>query len=179
MKIILCTSLNAPEVYVMSLDQVVSKLPMVSGFNVISIRDTRPGTNIEKYQAIDRAGIQDIMQVQFDDLWSEEHREYGSLPQGQQIFSVLEWAKKKWQENRKPFIVHCTAGISRSSAVAVLLDAMFRNSKEAVDRFDATKHSPNQMILEIGENYLKTPGLTQEVKKKEENTPSPLLGNIF
>jgi predicted protein tyrosine phosphatase len=84
------------------------------------------------------------------------------IPNKENIQNVLNWCKSLIDQNSKDFIVHCTAGISRSSAIAILIQCLIDDSKifEVVDpRF----HFPNTKILKIGEELLNKPNLCTNV----------------
>lgn len=164
-------SQTSPQITVVSLDMLLLHLirDNIRNKNIISIRDPIPGTTEKqraKYRYIDRLNLPNLLILTFDDLWREEHRTHGTLPEEKDVSQILQWAKTKWRENHEDFYVHCTAGISRSSSVATLLNTMFRDKKSALAKIDPKYHNPNRRILDIGEKMLNTPGLRNEVDSK-------------
>lgn len=164
-------SQNGPKVTIVSLDMMVFYLIKddIKNKNIVSIRDPILGTTKEqqkKYAYIDRLNLPNLLILTFDDLWHESHRAHGTLPEEKDVSQVLQWAKTKWEENHEDFYVHCTAGISRSSSVATLLNTMFRDKESAIAEIDPKYHSPNPRILDIGEKMLNAPWLREEIEKK-------------
>ncbi|MEK6833172.1 MAG: hypothetical protein AABY32_03925 [Nanoarchaeota archaeon] len=134
-------------------------------FNLISIRDNFPGTNQKLYDIIDNAGIKNILVVNFDDLIAPLPTGSGKIerpPNEHDISTILEWAKQKMKENNNDFLVHCTGGVSRSSAVAILVQYL-KDPQKALEVIDPVIHSPNDKILEIGEKLLNTNNIKQPV----------------
>jgi len=155
---------------VMSLDQFVGSLSKIkeSGVNAVSIRDSvdTRGRNQEKYDIIDSAGLENLYVVEFDDLEEEFENKKGLIfPQSSHIIGILNWAKQQWETNGKPFVVHCTGGVSRSSAVAMLIEQMISNDYRKA--WDLALHSPNRKVLEFGEQHLGVEPFSQKVY--EEN----------
>jgi predicted protein tyrosine phosphatase len=155
-----------PVAYVFSLQSLVSNLPDIvkANINVISIRD--PLVYNKEYEAIDKSGIKNLFVATFDDLATDEEKNKNpyTFPKQTDIQGILEWAKQKWGETHKVFAVHCTAGVSRSSAIAILINQMIMNDYNKV--FDPKYHSPNTRILEYGEEYLKTNHIKEDIEKR-------------
>jgi rhodanese-related sulfurtransferase len=108
-----------------------------------------------------------LLTVQFDDIeTSEQHYvDHGLIiPEATHISEILDWAKQKWEENGKPFVVHCTSGVSRSAAVAMLINQMILNNYRA--GWDIDLHSPNQMVMEHGEDHLGVDSFRETVKQE-------------
>lgn len=132
--------------------------------NLISIRDF--GHN-DLYDVIDNAGLKNLLVVQFDDLLEDLPPQYNRQehpPRESDIAAILEWAKKKMSENSNDFIVQCTAGISRSSAVAILVSYL-RDPSNALKVINPMFHSPNEKVLEIGEKLLNTKDIKAPTEK--------------
>ncbi len=153
-----------------------------ANLNVISIRDASPNKlNRDFYSMIDGAGLENLLVIQFDDLlapigggWAEKYKE--TPPTEQDIATVLEWAKQK-MSNGKPFIVQCTAGISRSSAVAVLIKCL-ENPKEALKVINPAIHCPNKLVLDLGEKILGKQNLAAEAKELEKQYQEQFVSNL-
>jgi predicted protein tyrosine phosphatase len=154
--------------------EVADKIDFIkrNNINLISIRDTSAGTNQVYYDIIDNAGLQNLLVVQFDDLVEFLPPQYNRSelpPSEENIKTILEWAKQKMKENNNDFIVHCTGGVSRSSAVAILIQYL-QDPEGALKVIDPVLHSPNEKVLELGDKYLNT-NLKEPTKKiiKEHN----------
>lgn len=86
---------------------------------LISIRDTNAGTPPLQ------PGWQDILFLQFDDV--SEHAEFitrragGNPPNRTHCEAIVEFAKT---HHDRSIIVHCWAGVSRSAATCLALEAM-------------------------------------------------------
>lgn len=160
---------NKPAVIILSLQAFVEIIDKIKGSNanVISIRDPMPKYLEDKrYQAIDQANFENIYIATFDDLEYdfEEQRNPSVFPKKTDVYGILSWAKTKWEENHRPFVIHCTAGVSRSSAIGILINQMIQNTYNNV--FDPKYHSPNKKILQYGEEYLQTDHITKDVHEK-------------
>ena len=134
--------------------------------NLISIRDY---DHSPFYDVIDNAGIKNLLAVQFDDLVEElpiEYRErYKERPPSESdIKTILEWSKQKMTENGNDFVVHCSAGVSRSAAVAILVQYLQDPSK-ALKVINPMLHSPNKKVLELGEKLLNTKDIKEPTEK--------------
>lgn len=65
------------------------------------------------------------------------------------VQSILDFA----QANR-PTVVACAAGISRSSAIAFLIECLSKPPEEAAKVWTLGKHHPNELILKYGVDIL-------------------------
>lgn len=178
MKIIRLSEENNPNsqtvAKIYSLQDFIHSMPDIKqqGWNVISLRDTPQGSSPDYqalYKRIDGQGFHNIYVATFDDLEIDDvnviaAKPYMVIPSMSAIQSILDWAKHKWEENRKPFAVHCTGGISRSSAIAVLIGKMLTNSYAGI--FNPQYHSPNNTILDYGGHYLGDENLRDELTEK-------------
>jgi len=164
------------KVNIASLQAVVDNIDTIkrNEYNLISIRDTSPSSVTEaQYAMIDNAGLQNLLVVNFDDLVSplpadSMYRE--RPPNEEDIRTILEWSKQKMQENNSNFIIQCTGGISRSSAVAILVRYL-QDPEKAIKVINPILHRPNEKVLEIGEKLLKVEGIkdqTKEILKKHD-----------
>lgn len=156
---------TAPKIHVLSLDSICAKLPEIKEFNIISIRDSSNKKKESLYNYIDKAGLPNLLIMFFDDLSHENESKYGTIPTENHLSEIIGWAKSKWSENHKDFFIHCTAGISRSSAVATVLNTMFQGMYAAMAEINPKIHYPNKRILEIGEKLINSPGLEKEISK--------------
>ena len=172
MKIFLPRNINKTIATILSVDECAENIEGIKNgsFNVISIRSSNGRISSqwkpEKYKIIDDAKLDNLCVGIFDDLQKELDRNTTLLtfPKEEHIFPILQWAKDKWNENHKPFIVHCTAGISRSSAIAILINKMVKDN--VVDAFDTDLHWPNKEILRLGEKFLGVNDVIPQVEEK-------------
>jgi len=137
-----------------------------SNINLISIRDTSPGPNQHYYDIIDNASLPNLLVINFDDLEQPLDPKYQRKerpPEEHDIVRILEWAKIKMKENNNEFIIHCTGGVSRSSAVAMLIKYM-QDPENALKIINPMIHSPNERILDIGDKFFQTKNLKQPAK---------------
>lgn len=153
------------------LDEFIDHIQTIklNNLNVVSIRDSANASspsNKKKYEIIDNSGINNLYKVTFDDLAdpSEEKLTQFVFPQYYHIQGILQWAKQKWEENGNDFVVHCTGGVSRSAAIAMLINQMIMNDYRA--GWDIQMHSPNQKVLEYGEQHLGIESFRDIVKEK-------------
>ena len=163
-----------PVAQIYSLQDFIRSMPDIKqkGWNVISLRDTPQGSSPyyqALYKRIDGQGFLNIYVATFDDLEVEDvnvvaAKPYMVIPSMSDIQSILDWAKQKWEENHKPFAVHCTGGVSRSSAIAVLIGKMLSNSYTGI--FNPQYHSPNTTILDYGGHYLGDENLRDDLVNK-------------
>jgi predicted protein tyrosine phosphatase len=171
---------------IFSINSFISNLDIIKkkNLNVVSIRNSSgrfyEGQEFKSndYIYIDSKNIKNIYSVVFDDLSNDSDRVLKQyiFPQEKHIFPLLEWAKQKWEENHMPFAIHCSAGISRSSAVAILINKMIMNN--IADAFDPKLHLPNREILRLGEKFLKEDDIISQVYEiiEKDNT---FTMNIF
>jgi len=140
------------KIMIASLMEVAKNIDFIkrNEINVISIRDT---DHSHYYDIIDNAGLKNLLVVQFDDIVDYLPGRNETPPSEENIRTILEWAKQKMAENNNGFIVHCTAGISRSSAVAILVNYL-HDPENALKIINPILHSPNEKVLELGDKIL-------------------------
>lgn len=118
--------------------------------------------------------------VRFWDIEDEPERLEG--PQEHHVKAVLDWAK-----DREVDIVACHAGISRSSALAILIECqkIFAGRpvtvKEAIIslKLHHNFHRPNRLILKHGAKILGRPEIPHEVAYwKKGGNFIPLIGAV-
>ena len=84
-----------------------------------------------------------ILRIRFDDI--ETHWVGRKLANKDDIRRILEWCRTK-----KSIVVHCYSGVSRSSAIAYLIECLEQPPEKALEILNADKHSPNSHIIRIG-----------------------------
>ena len=142
------------KIQIASLQEVIKNLDYINrnNINLISIRDT---DHSPYYDMIDNAGLKNLLVVQFDDIIEPIKDRNEKPPEEKDIVTILEWAKEKMKENNNDFIVHCTGGVSRSSAVAILIQYL-QDPAKALKVINPILHSPNERVMELGDKILNT-----------------------
>jgi len=95
----------------------------------------------------------------FDDI---EFNHYISkkIVSAHHIAKALEWAKDK-----PDIIVACRAGISRSSALAYLIECTRTEPEKALEILDLGEHQPNRLVVEVGSQFLKNANIASQYDK--------------
>jgi predicted protein tyrosine phosphatase len=98
------------------------------------------------YDKIERIvpNCKECLPLEFNDTTSEDRP--GS-PTIEHVKQALNWA-----EGKENIVVACAAGISRSSAIAYLIQCMRTDPSElySIDLLDHSFHFPNELILKHG-----------------------------
>ena len=115
-------------------------------YNIVSIRD-KEQPSVYKLFDDNRANYNDLIWEEFDDI--EAPRRGDNLVKKEQIERLLDWARDK--DN---LIVHCTAGVSRSSAMAYLIVCMKEGIPEALSILNYIYHCPNRYLIYAGSKIL-------------------------
>lgn len=116
--------------------QIVRKRP--DEFAGITIVD--PGFKIRQDLS---EGLTSHLSLSFHDVWKAGAP---NPPQYEDIVKSLDWAKDK-----EKIVVACHAGISRSSALAVVIALQaWQDAEQAISILNPKEHSPNRRIIEIG-----------------------------
>lgn len=133
---------------------------------VVSLRDSKKNGAV--YKEIDKfcsKNNKGIISCCFDDVWLPEHEKMGyKLPTKEDVAKILEWARGK-----NPMTVHCTGGISRSSAIAYLIACLRSSPEEAIKILNPLIHSPNELIVQFGSEILGNPKILEVYKEFEKN----------
>jgi predicted protein tyrosine phosphatase len=120
-------------------------------YDVLSIRNVKDkDAPVDKFKHYAKS----IYVVKFDDV--ESARE-GIGPSRTQIKELLEWSVDKTN-----ILVHCHAGIGRSSATAYLIACQTLPPREAVKMWDISRHYPNLAVLKFGAEILNNPKVLEE-----------------
>jgi len=133
--------------------QALSQEIINRNLNVISIREPefdRDDNLEDQYSEIDALHVGRCFSVEFRDVSNDNG--LGFAPTIKHIKSILDWSKKQYSDNGNMFMVHCFAGVSRSSSVAMLINYMVNGDLFAT--YDVRYHSPNKLILEFGAEIL-------------------------
>ena len=112
-------------------------------FNIVSIRSTvYPKIMYDDFDDF-KDCYKDIIVETFDDII--QPKKDLKMAEMAQIHRILQWAKGK--DN---IMVHCSAGICRSSAVAYLIECMTKPPEQAVKLLDKKQHYPNEWVVKLG-----------------------------
>jgi predicted protein tyrosine phosphatase len=114
----------------------------------------------------DAYGVFDIYNKNFKSIICED---FDDIESRDDELTVVTRAKitriLKWAKGKNNIVVHCTAGISRSSAVAYLIACSRMHPSEAIKILDPTRHSPNTLVLFHGIKILKDMAVFEHYKK--------------
>jgi len=129
-----------------------------SDFNIVSIRSSNMFP--DEYDAFEkyRKNYKDIIVEHFDDIRAPE--EGWIVPAKEHVQRILDWSI-----DRKNIAVHCTAGISRSSAIAYLIACQRCPPKEALEVLDPMMHFPNRLIIRLGAEVMEDESVINEYNK--------------
>ncbi len=118
---------------------------------VISMRATR----VKKCQVDPFSDLaRDFLPVWIDDVWEDSQLAEGNRRYATQdeVAAVIAWASGK-----DPLLVHCQAGVSRSSAIAYLIASARSNPAEAIKLLHPALHTPNMHLVRLGAVILGNP----------------------
>ena len=121
-------------------------------WNVISIRDSHSNyCPVDEIQHL----CKDLFRVKFDDVYSDRYKtKYQKLATLEDIENIIEFANGK--EN---ILVHCFAGVSRSSAVAYVICCTRESPWDAIQKLNLENHLPNDHVVRLGAKLLKNPDI--------------------
>lgn len=123
-------------------------------FNVISILEPNmePPDEIKKF-------AKEYIPLNFHDI--EYERTPYVHPTEDHVRAALDWGK-----DRDDLIVACQAGISRSSAIAYLIECgRVAHPRLATAILTPLRHHPNQLIVKLGSKILKNQTILDEYYK--------------
>ena len=138
----------------------------MAGRNLISIRTSGGGrtcytkeTREHFYDFIDmnKETFASMLVLKFDDCWDGSQ---GVVPTVEDVKKALEWS-----EGKDNIVVHCSAGITRSSAIAYVIYCKKLGVADAIENIDFRKHAPNHLIVKIGADILGDPLIESEFEK--------------
>ena len=120
--------------------------------DIISIRGTdMPKAMYEDFDIFNDNYNSIIVEV-FDDIITPQ--DGYKLVTKSQVWNILNWS-----EDKSNILVHCTAGICRSSAIAYLLLCKYQNPDSAIQALKSMGgyYYPNIKVVEHGSKILKNP----------------------
>lgn len=109
---------------------------------IVSINDTGHTTNFHKNKH-----IKDILSLTFDDLTFDID---GYILFNKSMGEEIKYFVDNYKQNINHFIVHCTAGISRSAAVGFIITKYLNGDDSCL--FRKGRYVPNKLIYEIMSN---------------------------
>jgi predicted protein tyrosine phosphatase len=138
-------------------------------YNIISIRDPKVSSKDTIYASIDKSFSENkcksLFVSRFDDITSNVPGYF--LPQYEHIENILNYTK----DIPDDIIVHCTAGISRSSAICYLIAYQKRlDATRAIKYIDINLHMPNPLIVNYGAKYFNNFEIVKEYQKFRETS---------
>jgi len=155
---------NKIDVTIWSLEEITRKISeWPTEFNIVSIRSSDVPPKLYGAFEKHRRNYKNIIVECFDDLTLP--RAGLIMPSHEHIQRILMWTKGK-----DKIAVHCTAGISRSAAVAYLIACQQTSPKKALGLFEPAIHCPNRLILELGVEILKDESVLSEYTEWFERT---------
>jgi len=131
--------------------------------HVLSIRNVTPVRygNVEAqirtmYDKLDQSSenFASMLVLKFDDCFEKSHG--GALATENDVKKALEWAKGK-----NDILVHCLAGISRSSAMAYIIGCQRMVPGVALKFLNFNIHSPNPLIVWLGSKIIGNPEIAK------------------
>jgi predicted protein tyrosine phosphatase len=134
------------DIQALSVDAAVSALSKSpDGYNVISIRDPQPSMQRKsQYEFIDKVCGDRVLGVYISDTELPEKGDV--IPNKQVIQNIINFFDAH-KNNGLPWIVHCSHGVSRSAAVAIILGYR-KDPKNYLDVYRPFVHVPNSIILD-------------------------------
>jgi len=130
-------------------------------WNVLSI--SSPGHDY--FDELAQQACADFQKLCFDDVRSNRDQEgKGKVPTEADVRKAIEFAA-----NKSMILVHCLAGISRSSAIAFIVAcAKGLDPFEAAERIlDPATHAPNPLIVRLGAEILGDPRISNAYENFE------------
>jgi len=120
-------------------------------WHVISLRDDKYGTDHHPMNGLDDR-TKDIIIKKVDDVSDRKYESWGyKVPEEEDVQDILDWVKKREIKN---LMVHCWAGVSRSSATAYIVACTVMPPEEAIKLLNPDIHIPNELIMLHGANIL-------------------------
>jgi predicted protein tyrosine phosphatase len=149
--------------------------------HVISIRDYRDKTApVDKVAGLCLSMLvlrfNDLDDVRLSHLSTADLAKHGlHYPERGHIEAALDYAKDKQE-----LLIHCAAGVSRSSAVAYLIACSRVGTMEALKVLDSLFHWPNNRVVRLGAEIMGDSEIEQTIKKwKDDYQLNPLTKIVF
>lgn len=127
-----------------------------------------PGDKTQNIEFI-KSHVETLLHIEFDDV--EIVRKGALAPTVSDIRNVLEWAREK-----KKLLVSCSAGVSRSAAIAYLIHCLDKPPKEAIQHLKIGIHDPNKVVIKLGAEVLNNPEVESVIADFHDEALSLLYG---
>jgi predicted protein tyrosine phosphatase len=139
-----------PSIHVCSLARLPATVDALSASHVLTL--ISPGTEVPTPPSIP---AERHLYIPMHDIW--EPMEGHILPDDSHVAEVIAFAKA-W-DRTAPMVVHCYAGVSRSTAAAIISTLVVRPDLEPVEvarhvRRNSPTASPNPQIIAIADRML-------------------------
>jgi predicted protein tyrosine phosphatase len=120
-------------------------------WHVISLRDCKYGGSNHPLKDLED-NAKSMLVLKIDDVSDAKYEKWGyRVPRQTDVEEIIDWVK---EENPKNLMVHCWAGVSRSSATAYVVACSMMEPEEAIKILDEKVHSPNELIISYGSKCL-------------------------
>jgi predicted protein tyrosine phosphatase len=132
---------------------------------VISLREPTEYHRNLWYKDIDEGekNCKGMLKLYFEDA-DMLHHPGQIIPEEKDVQAILDWTKDIDLKKHK-IAVHCTAGISRSSATAYIVACSKMPIKEALGCIDPMWHNPNWRIVGFGADLLKNSAVYNDIRR--------------
>jgi predicted protein tyrosine phosphatase len=143
-----------PSIHVCSLARLPATVETLSASHVLTL--ISPGTDVPTPPSIE---VGRHLYIPVHDIW--ERQEGLTFPDTTHVEEVISFAKG-W-DRAKPMVVHCYAGISRSTAAAIISTLVIRPDLDPAEiaahvRRKSATATPNPEIIRIGDAMLRMNG---------------------
>ena len=134
-------------------------------WHVVSLRCFEDRIEFEKVSQL--AHLAKTMIVRrFDDIWVEEEGKV--LPTKEDVETIIRHVQEIYPSN---LIVHCYAGVSRSTAIAYLLACLEKEPDDAIKMLNPMIHYPNELIVKLGSEILNNPRILEVYEREFGGDP--------
>ncbi len=145
------------QLYVCGLTEVDQYIPKVNG--IISIM--APGERILEPKEVSK--FSPLLRLDFDDTWEEVYQAEEEIINPTMLETAVRFVEDIYLFQRKntEILVHCHAGISRSSALAIAIYTAFTDDHvDAVNRVSQQRPqaAPNMAVIRLADNLLNKQG---------------------
>jgi len=147
---------------------------IIETINIISINDKSDKNAFSNAENILSLTFSDIEEDYFD--FSEYNQNQLILFERKHTNKIIEFAEK--MDKNKPLIVHCFAGISRSAAVALFIQAIYGTKEDFIQLFQTYDIDPNRFVFRrLCDNYFVDQNKKSEVIKMFDDIKSACCRN--
>lgn len=120
------------------------------------------------------------LRLSFNDI--TEQRDSLTIANKSHLLQLLEFAQK-W-DRQQPLLIHCYAGISRSTAAAFILSKLFNPERHEDDLAEELRKlspsaTPNMRLIKLADKYFNSEGRMISAIEKIGRGSDAFEGNIF